>query len=340
MIRFVLALCALLVLAPVAEAASFDCAKAATSFETAICSTPEASAADDTLAVAYATALGGLSQPAASLVKSTQHAWLDYAARVCSDDGNPIAGTYTDEQTQCLIGAFRERTTALEASRMQGGFRFYPVEQYLVEPDTDPDSNGFNKVATKHFSTVKIDGSDELATAFNAMTEGLRASNADLFAEGTDQLAAGDSTEDIDVTTTVQKVTAYRITLSTTNYSYGHGAAHGNYGISTAHFLIAEKRPLLASDIFAKKGWEKVLGKLLVERTKAQLGDNYFNDSEADIPSWAADPGRWDFSQDGLVIQFQPYEVAAYAAGAVTVTIPWDDLRDLLAENGEAIATY
>ena len=339
MLRLVIALCALLVMVPVAEAASFDCGKAATSFEKAICSTPEASAADDTLAVAYATALGGLSRPAANLVKSTQHAWLDYAARVCSDDGNPITGPYTDEQTQCLVGAFRERTTALEASRMQGGFRFYPAEQYLVEPDTDPDSNGYNKVATKHFSTLKIDSSDDLATAFNAMTETLRAGNADLFAKGSDQLAAG-STEDIDVTTTVLKVTAYRITLSTTNYSYGHGAAHGNYGISTAHFLIAEKRPLAASDIFARKGWRKVLGKLLVERTKAQLGDSFFSDSEADIPDWATDPGRWDFSQDGLVIQFQPYEVAAYAAGAVTVTVPWDDLRDLLAENGEAIATY
>jgi uncharacterized protein len=61
MIRFVLALAALLLFVPIAQAASFDCSKAGTSFEKAICDNPELSKQDEVLAQAYATALGGLS---------------------------------------------------------------------------------------------------------------------------------------------------------------------------------------------------------------------------------------------------------------------------------------
>jgi len=348
MIRIVLALAALLFLAPVAQAASFDCARAATSMEKAICSSPDLSKEDETLAIAYATAIGGLSAAALDQVKAAQHGWLDYAARVCSDDARPIAGTYTADQSQCLVGTYKDRIASLETSRMLGGYRFYPFERYLVEQDTDADSNSFNKVATKHFETVKIDGTDDLATAFNAMTEQMRAdydaSSSDgdtaFFVKGTDTLTTGDTTDDIDITTTVKSVTDYRITLETTQSWYGHGAAHPNYGISYAHFLVQEKRPLKASDIFKGDDWQKTLTTLVTDKVKAQLGDAYFADSESDIPNFVADTSRWDFSQEGLIVQFQPYEVASYADGAVTVTIPWDQLTDLLADNGQAIATY
>src|SRR4051812_42452983 len=121
MIRILVALAALFLLTPVAQAASFDCAKAGTSFEKAICASPELSKLDETLARAYATALGGLSAAAAATVKATQHSWLDYAGKACSDDAQPIKGAYTDDQTQCLVATFRGRMKALESSRMQGG---------------------------------------------------------------------------------------------------------------------------------------------------------------------------------------------------------------------------
>ncbi len=336
MIRFVLALAALLLFVPIAQAASFDCAKAETSFETAICDHPDLSREDEILAKAYATAIGGLSGDAVGVLKATQHSWLDYAARVCSDDATPIEGDYTDDQAQCLVSTYKTRIGSLEASRMLGGYRFYPVEQYLVEQDTDADTDSYNKVAEKHFLTVRIDGDDDTAAAFNAMTEKDRAGYGDFF-DGDGNIATGDTTDDIDITTTVKAVTDYRITLQSDNYNYGHGAAHGNYATTYLHFLVGENRPLKASDVFTGKGWEKTLGKLVTDKTKAQLGDGYFDDSEGDIPKLAADPTRWDFSDEGLIIQFEPYEVASYADGAVTVTVPWDDIRDLMAENADQL---
>jgi hypothetical protein len=160
-----------------------------------------------------------------------------------------------------------------------------------------------------------------------------------LFAAGGDKLDAKDASADIDVSTTVKSVSDYRITLVTADYWYGHGAAHGNYGTTYDHFLIGEKRALEGSDIFAKDGWEAALGKLVVDRTKQQLGDDYQGTDE-DVAKEAADPGRWDFSSEGLVINFNPYDVAAYAMGPVAVTVPWNDITDLLAENAMEIATY
>lgn len=348
MIRILLALAAFLLFAPVAQAASFDCLKAATTFEHAICDHPDLSKADETLAQAYATALGGLSKPAGDAVKATQHDWLDYAARACSDDAQPISGAYTDDQASCLLSTITDRVSSLETSRMLGGYRFYPFERYLIEKDTEAEPDAFNKVATKHYETVLIDSTDDVAKAFNDMVAQDRIDmdkSADetspaLFEKGTDQLAEGDVTSDIDIQTEVKSATSYRITLATTQSWYGHGAAHPNYGLSYQHFLVGEKRPLVAGDIFQGDGWQDKLGRLVLDKVKADLGDSYFSDSEADITTWASDPGRWDFSEQGLIVQFNPYEVASYADGAVTVTIPWDQLSDMFTENGQAIAQY
>ena len=340
MTRLVLLLIALMFFAPAAQAASFDCAKAATSFETAICGNPDLSRQDEILAQAYTTALGGLSKPAADEVKAAQHDWLGYVERVCTDEAEPLTGAYNDDQTQCLISTFKSRVKALEASRMQGGYRFYPIDRYLVEKDTEAEPDAYHKVADKAFSTVRIDRDDSFAKAFNAMIETDRVGYTDLFAKGAKTITAGDVTDDYDISVGVKSVTDYRITLTSDIYWYGHGAAHGNYSSSYRHFLVADKRLLEASDIFAGDDWQKTLGKLVLDKLQATIDGGVWPESVKDIPEWAADPSRWDFSQEGLIVQFQPYEVTAYAAGSPTVTIPWDDLSGVLAEHALEIATY
>ena len=276
-------------------------------------------------------------------MKASQHNWLDYAARVCGDDGQPISADYTADQTQCLSGEFTNRIRQLEASKMQGGYRFYPVEKFLIEKDPDATDDGSNKVATKHFLTVKIDRDDDLATAFNAMTETMRLANDEqmgedphLFDKGSQELAKGDTSSDIDLTTKVDKVSSSLITLSTDNYWYGHGAAHGNYSTSYNHFIIAEKRALVASDVFKGKGWEAKFAKLVIKKAKADLGDEWQgDDGNGDLSKSIADPSRWSFDEAGLIVLFNPYEVASYARGQVNVTIPWDQLTDLVTDNAQ-----
>lgn len=338
MIRVLLALATLLCLVPVANAASFDCAKASTSFERAICGSPELSERDEVLAQAYATALGGLSKAAADRVKSDQHDWRGYAERACSDDAQPIAGDYTDDQVQCLNAVFMTRIKGLEASRMLGGYRFYPVTRSRLEPDPDADTNAYNKLADKQYESVRIDRDTDVAAAFNAMADGIRDDYPDFFVKGGDTIAAGDATEDVTVTVSVKDVAASRIALQVDDYSYGHGAAHGNYAITYRHFLIAQQRPLETSDVFSGEDWRATLGKLVLDKLQATIEDGVWPESVKDIPDWAADPKRWDFSDDGLIVQFEPYEVTAYAMGAPTVTISWDDLDSILADGARDLS--
>jgi uncharacterized protein len=340
MIRIVLALAALVLLTPVAGAASFDCGKASTPFEEAICGDEGLSLQDEVLAQAYATALGGLSEEPATELKASQIAWLDYARRVCSDDAKPIGADYSDDQKQCLASTFRSRVADLEASRMQGGFRFYPIDRYLVEQDTEAMPEDFVKVADKQYHIVKVDRDDAVAGAFNAAIDAMVVDQGEFFKAGTMEIAGGDVTSDYDIRTSVRAVSNFRITLTTNQYWYGHGAAHGNYFIAYRHFLTAKKRMLEASDIFEGDDWQPKLGELALAAIKEELGEGFFADSEDDVARLAADPLRWDFSEAGLVIQFNIYEVTAYAGGAPTVTIPWDALSGLLAEGAEEIAYY
>lgn len=340
MLKFVLALAPLLFIASPAAAASFDCSKAQSPFEKAICSSPDVSAQDDILAQAYATALGGLSADPANEIKSAQRAWLTYAEHSCSDDAQPIKGEYTDDQKQCLASTYRDRIRDLEASRMQGGYRFYPIDRYLVEQDTQALPEDFNKVADRQFQIVKIDGTSDIASAFNAAVDKIIAETPDIFEPGTTTIAGSDGTADDDTATKVSAVTSQRISLQTNEYWYGHGAAHGNYFISNRHFLLSEKRLLEASDIFEGDGWQDKLGQLALDGIKAKLGEDYFANSDDDVKAIAADPLRWDFSEEGLVIQFNIYEVTAYAMGAPTLTIPWGDLSAITTERAEEIAYY
>jgi uncharacterized protein YecT (DUF1311 family) len=345
MIRTLLALAALMLFAPVAQAASFDCAKASTAFENAICNSPDLSKQDEVLAQAYATALGGLSTAAASAVKADQHGWLDYAARACSDDAQPIAGAYTADQATCLGGEFTRRITDLEASKMQGGYRFYPVEKFLVERDPDAETDSYNKVATKHFLTVKIDRDDDLAAAFNAMTETLRAANDLQVGEDTHlfdksgELAKGDTSSDIDLSTTVKSVGSSVITLVTDFYWYGHGAAHGNYGRSFDHFLVEQKRALVAADVFKGEDWKDKFAGMVIDKAKADLGDEWQgDDSSGTLSDEIADPSHWEFDDAGITVLFNPYDVASYARAIVEVTVPWDQLQDMVTDTAQSLS--
>lgn len=342
MIRIALIVATLLLLVPVSQAASFDCAKAGTSFEKAICAEEGLSQQDEVLAQAYATALGGLSTDAANEVKAGQKAWLNFAQRVCSPEATPIAGTYDEGQIQCLSSTFRTRIHALEASRMQGGYRFYPIDGYLVQPDSELKEGDYGyKASEKEFHTVKIDRDDDLAAAFNAAIDAISANQGDFFVKGTTEISPEDDTSDYDISVKVAEVSNYRISLTYNQWWYGHGAAHGNYFIGHHHFLTEQKRMLEASDIFTGETWRERLVEATIAHLKSDIGeDNLFEDYAKNVADIAVNPERWMFSDTGLTIQFNIYEITAYAAGAIEVTIPWDELGDILAEDAEKIAYY
>jgi uncharacterized protein YecT (DUF1311 family) len=306
-----------------AQAASFDCAKASTEVEKAICANPDLSRSDEVLARAYATALGGLSDEAKAAVQAGQREWLGFAALACTTDARPFTAALTDEQQGCLNAVYRSRIGELAQSRMEGDWRVYPKTSYSLVDDPDPDA--YQGVATKEIVSPRIDEESELASSFNALMDEADA-NAQPDPKGEDY-----QTADTMETTSIKSVGSHRISLVIDSYWMGHGAAHGNYAITYAHFLTEKGRMLEASDLFAGAGWEEALGKMALDELDRTVEGGIWDESRADVPAAAADPSRWNFGDNGLEIIFQPYEVTAYAAGAPTVTIGWDKLTDYLA---------
>lgn len=96
----VLALASLL-LAPLARAASFDCAKAASTTEKTVCADPTLSTQDSVLATAWKQALSRVGDPAA--LRASQRDWLKQRDACASDRA-------------CLDQRYRERLHALGAT--------------------------------------------------------------------------------------------------------------------------------------------------------------------------------------------------------------------------------
>jgi uncharacterized protein len=319
---------------PAAQAASFDCSNAGTAFEQAICADPGLSEADETLAVAYATAVGGLSKAALAGMKEGQKSWLAFAERACTPDAEPLNTAYSDDQTACLRDAYSRRIELLGYSAMIGGTRFYTSEAFATAKD--PDGTDYQSVATKMLSVPQIDKGDDASAAFNEFVSEQVVAFRDVILAGQDD-AGFDVVSDEWRTIKVDKNADQRITLEDTIYQFPHGAAHGQYGVSYLHFLKGENRALVASDIFAADGWQGRLADKAFEALKAKLGEYLQLEKVEDIADAVADPARWNFSPDGLEIIFQPYEVASYADGTPTVTIGWDVLAADLAESAEAL---
>ena len=326
-----------------AAAASFDCARAATPFEHAICDIPELSAADDRLAKSFAFATGGLSKESVVQMRSDQRDWLDYAQRACTDDAEPLAsGSYSDIGGSCLVERFDSRSRALEQSRMIDGHRFFVMSLYGALPDPNEAGNpdSYWKVASHELVLPQLDADDPLAEAFNQYVAEVAVNQSDIMSlSGSGDIGDLDPSADASVNITVKELGGNnRITLTVESYWYGHGAAHGNWGISYQHYLTAEDRGLIASDMFAGDDWAGTLVEAAWAQLQAEHAEWLQVESAGDIAEIVVEPTRWDLSSAyGLIIQFQPYEVSAYAYGAPTITIPWAKLDAIKAETQDQV---
>ena len=110
------------------------------------------------------------------------------------------------------------------------------------------------------------------------------------------------------------------------------GGAHPNHGIQTYNFLMPDGWQVYLPEIF-KTAALKRISELTIADLKRQWGGDSMSDD--DWLAGGAGP-QWDnFSAflllaDELVIRFPPYQVAAYAAGPQSVTIPLSDLQGLM----------
>jgi hypothetical protein len=122
--------------------------------------------------------------------------------------------------------------------------------------------------------------------------------------------------------------------------SFLDGAAHPNHYSITVNYDLAQGRELTLDELFLHG--VNHMG-TISDYCKAELSKRDIGFTDPIFQS-GADPTpenyrNWNLSNDGLVITFDQYQVAPYAAGPQIVVIPFDKLTPL-ASDGSALKVF
>ncbi len=121
------------------------------------------------------------------------------------------------------------------------------------------------------------------------------------------------------------------VTLAYLNYSFS-GGAHGNYGTTFKVYDLAQQKVLTLNDIF-KPGYETTLNQALDQAIR----ENYEIPadrglSEVLFEDTIAANDNFGLTAKGIIFNYVPYEISAYAVGEIRLFISFEDLKEVLRE--------
>jgi hypothetical protein len=130
------------------------------------------------------------------------------------------------------------------------------------------------------------------------------------------------------VYTANEKLISIRLEYST----YMAGAAHPYSYVQTFNFDLAAGKLLSMSSLFRPDAdYLPFLSDFCEKQLVDKLGIDLFMEGLAPtIENFSS----WGLSTEGLWIEFDPYQVAPYAAGPQQILVPFDQMEDLLALDG------
>jgi len=121
------------------------------------------------------------------------------------------------------------------------------------------------------------------------------------------------------------------LSLKFTIDTYFDGAAHpGSYSL-TFTYDLATGQPVSLENLFLP-GADYLA--VIASFCKGQLSSRDIAYFEEGADPTVENYRNWNISEAGLLISFDPYQVAAYAAGPQTVLIPYEELVDLIDPQG------
>ncbi|PYS23874.1 MAG: hypothetical protein DMF72_07870 [Acidobacteria bacterium] len=202
--------------------------------------------------------------------------------------------------------------------------KLYTIEAEFPQIDGDSRFDGFNREAramiTKDVAAFK--------TAENSQ-EGDEAS----------ELPAETQTSTLNAGYDFRYATDDLISLEFGEGSYSRGAAHGNSMTVALNYDVKNGKKLTLGDLFnPKSNYLKTISdyciKELKERAKKEDSMILADQLETGAGPHADNYRAWAITKKGLWITFDPYQVAAYAAGPQNVLVPYSVLRDIIKPDG------
>ncbi|WP_339916091.1 DUF3298 and DUF4163 domain-containing protein [Yeosuana marina] len=112
------------------------------------------------------------------------------------------------------------------------------------------------------------------------------------------------------------------ISIALTSYM-DTGGAHGNLNISFLNFNAKTGKLIANTDLFNDK---KAFFKLAKTYYQNNIDEK---DAVFDSENFVL-PANIGYTEDGIILLYNTYEIAAYSAGTIEFTIPYDDVNSLL----------
>ncbi len=296
-----------------AAAASFDCHKAQSKLEKAICADPIISAEDERLNRLYQERADLLSPLGKTLLVRSQRSWLRYLdASISSQNGNtfPLSSEYEKRISQ--LQQVMKTADGLTLNRIDV-FRTF---------NAPPDKYGAY-LSIEHVGYPQI---DDPKTA--AMVQWNHQHMQSL--KHIEQVCGGDSAglEDNDYTLGWANQTLISLTVSTQDYCRGY--PHGLFSnVGENLFLSTPLRKLKWSNVFlGRKQTREKVQKLFVNRMEPdQRGSADIVDA---VENAAINPGSWTLTPTGIKLNFSAYESGSYMGDPHVGEVTWTDLKPFL----------
>lgn len=310
-------------LAAAPNAQAFDCAKASTKVEKAICADPKLKSADDAMTAVYVKLKDNSEAADKEALRMSQLRWIK-RREACDDDTvGDISGCIGEEtaKRQALLRAVPETGPAdggdltpwfIQKEGKNGG---WDIDLNLVR-FADPQTAGeavFNREAT--------------ALAAPSLLENSTLGTATIKVEK-DRI--------YEKAVSLSPTYASKTLISALAEGYEDtGGAHGNSWRRGITVALDEGRRLTFSDLFPRTV-TGILAKLcndqLVAARKVRTGDATMDLEEgADIIvlSHIKDLEHWAFWADHAAIEFDPYEMGSYSEGAYECQLEIGKLKTL-----------
>ena len=184
----------------------------------------------------------------------------------------------------------------------------------------------------------QLSGASAMATAnFNQMAKKLAMSSVvdfrkSMMAQTAEDLKflPADMSNYLDIGYGVEWATNDIISIQFLNSTFT-GGAHPNYYTETLNFDVKSGKEIKLTDLFqSNSNYLKIISDYSIADLKTRLGE--MSDDEWIGKGAGADAENymsWNLTKKGLMISFDPYQVAAYAAGMQTVIIPYSKLAEV-----------
>jgi uncharacterized protein YecT (DUF1311 family) len=301
------------------QAQAFDCGKAKTKIEKAICGDADLVAADEAMAAAYSRLRSSLAGAERTRLAASQRKWLKSRENRCDYlDDAPLANCIreqTDGRRRLLAGEVESGPGAPSPLvpviiEQEAGAKLYDVDYTLIKfaGATTPGEKLFNA------EVDKIAKAAPLGPSTSEAPEGATLSALAMMA--------------------IAYASPRLISASVEIWSYD-GGAHGNGGLSNINIDLGKGRRIEAKEVFDAAAMKTLTGECTTQiaKQKAEKLQQPFNPADdpnydaAQIGQHIADMTRWTLGVQKATVTFDPYAIGSYAEGSYICDFAMDNLR-------------